>query len=66
MSLDGFESTDKDAFTVSRGRNANLLFAAIDRTAKLLKVEVSGLENLPSGRALLVANHALAGTSSLR
>ena len=58
MSLDGFEPADKEAFAVPHGRNVDLLFAAIDRTAKLLKVEVSGLENLPSGRVLLVANHA--------
>jgi hypothetical protein len=52
MSPAGVEQADKDAFAAPHGRNVDLLFAAIDRTAKLLKVEVSGLENLPSGRVL--------------
>jgi 1-acyl-sn-glycerol-3-phosphate acyltransferase len=34
------------------------LYAAIEGTAKRLKIEVKGIENLPPGRALLVANHA--------
>jgi 1-acyl-sn-glycerol-3-phosphate acyltransferase len=58
MSLDGFETTDKDAVAAPQGRTVDLLFAAIERTAKLFKVDLNGLENLPPGRVLLVANHA--------
>ncbi|MET0592908.1 MAG: lysophospholipid acyltransferase family protein [Polyangiaceae bacterium] len=58
MRLDGFEPGDKDAYDAPRGQTVARLFAAIERTARLLKVEVNGLENLPPGRVLLVANHA--------
>ena len=34
------------------------LLSVLDRAAKLLGVELTGVENLPPGRAVLVTNHA--------
>jgi len=58
MSFDGFVATHKDAFTGYSSPVAATVLGAIDRFGKKLRVEVRGLERLPRGRALLVANHA--------
>jgi 1-acyl-sn-glycerol-3-phosphate acyltransferase len=39
-------------------RNADRLFAIVEWLAKRLHVQVVGIDRLPAGRALLVANHA--------
>jgi 1-acyl-sn-glycerol-3-phosphate acyltransferase len=55
MTLDGFHFTDKDALSSVDGAR---LFALVEWVARRLHVEVTGIENLPEGRAILVANHA--------
>jgi 1-acyl-sn-glycerol-3-phosphate acyltransferase len=58
MSLDGFLVRQKDAF---EGYSSNLAERAgqlVDRVGRKLHVAMEGLERLPPGRALLVANHA--------
>jgi 1-acyl-sn-glycerol-3-phosphate acyltransferase len=58
MSFDGFEATQSDAFTGFDATTATRVFETIDRVARALRLEVVGLEHLPPGPALLVANHA--------
>jgi 1-acyl-sn-glycerol-3-phosphate acyltransferase len=58
MSLDRFDPADKQAFVGYRPQLARRFFAAVNTLARRLKVEVDGLENVPKGRALLVANHS--------
>src|SRR6185295_17511748 len=58
MTIDGFMASDKIAF---RGYSAALcerLFFPLDALGKRLGVHVEGLERLPPGPAVLVANHA--------
>jgi 1-acyl-sn-glycerol-3-phosphate acyltransferase len=57
MTLDGFHSADKDVQVVSK-IDAARLFPIVEWLAHRLHVDVTGIENLPPGRALLVANHA--------
>lgn len=55
MSIDGFRPDQKDTgFSREWTERA---FGYVDRLATALGVEIEGLENLPAGRALLVANH---------
>jgi 1-acyl-sn-glycerol-3-phosphate acyltransferase len=56
--LDGFEPDEKDAIGRASPQIAGRAYAAIDALAQRAKVEVVGVENIPKGRALLVANHA--------
>lgn len=58
MTVDGFDPADAGALVGYRADVAARFFALIDRVAARLSVEVEGVENLPAGRALLVANHA--------
>lgn len=58
MAVDGFEISDSTAFVGYRPEVAEPFFRAIERMAERLHIDVSGLENLPPGRALLVANHS--------
>jgi 1-acyl-sn-glycerol-3-phosphate acyltransferase len=55
MTLDGFHSSDKDSLLKV---DATRLFALVEWVARRLHVEIAGIENLPKGRAILVANHA--------
>jgi 1-acyl-sn-glycerol-3-phosphate acyltransferase len=57
MTIDGFSQEQKDAFTGFSQERAERVFRYIEHVARLLKVEVDGMERLPSGRALLVGNH---------
>jgi 1-acyl-sn-glycerol-3-phosphate acyltransferase len=55
--LDGFRAEHAcPSSTFSFEARANA-YRYIDKLARLLRVEVLGLENLPAGRAILVANH---------
>jgi len=54
--FDGFRHVDKDACTPSA--ESNRLFDVVEWVSRQLRVELIGLENLPAGRAVLVANHA--------
>ncbi|CAN5922221.1 lysophospholipid acyltransferase family protein [soil metagenome] len=58
MSLDGWTPDDKEAFHGYSAWIAAKAASAFNRFGRALHVEVSGLENLPAGPALLVANHA--------
>jgi len=58
MSLDGFRRAHSDAFTGFDAATATRVFATIDRVGRALHFDMVGLEHLPKGPALLVANHA--------
>jgi len=58
MSIDGFRPEHREAFVAYSPRMAGRFNALVTWVARRLGVEVVGLENLPPGRALLVANHA--------
>jgi 1-acyl-sn-glycerol-3-phosphate acyltransferase len=58
MSFDGFASDQKDAFLGYSPAVTTSVASAIDRLGRKLRIEVDGLENIPQGCALLVANHA--------
>lgn len=57
MTIDGFRDIDKQPFVAFSPRVAGGFFALVERLARRLEVEVSGIENLPSGAAVLVGNH---------
>jgi 1-acyl-sn-glycerol-3-phosphate acyltransferase len=57
MSIDGFRPEDPQAFVAYDPDVAGRLYSGIEWIARRLHVEVVGLENIPGGRALLVANH---------
>jgi 1-acyl-sn-glycerol-3-phosphate acyltransferase len=58
MSLDGFRPEHRDAFVAYSPHVAERFNALVSWVSRQLHVEVAGIENLPPGRALLVANHA--------
>jgi 1-acyl-sn-glycerol-3-phosphate acyltransferase len=58
MAVDGLEFSESTAFLGYREEVAIPFFRAVERIAKRLHIDVDGLENLPKGRALLVANHS--------
>ena len=58
MSFDGFATEDKDAFVGYSSRVACAVAKGLDRFGRSIGVEVQGLEHLPGGRAVLVANHS--------
>jgi 1-acyl-sn-glycerol-3-phosphate acyltransferase len=58
MTIDGFSSEEKEAFTGFSEQEADLVYAVIMQLSRLLKVDYDGLDNLPSTRTMLVANHA--------
>lgn len=51
-------SCDGNAMRPLSTGGADHLFAITDWVARRLRITVDGMENIPSGRALLVANHA--------
>lgn len=58
MSIDGFDPHDRDAFAAFSWRTTETVCTFLGAVGRVLGVETSGMENLPKGRALLVANHA--------
>ena len=59
MTLDGFLPSDKNAprfDAMARIDEGRLAF--VSRVAQRIGVDVRGIENIPAGRALLVANHS--------
>lgn len=58
MSFDGFVRREKDAFQGYSAGIASAVSTALDGLGRKIRVDVQGLENLPSGPALLVSNHA--------
>lgn len=58
MAFDGFDGAHKDAFRGYSPAVASSFLDRLDRLGRKLRVDVQGIERLPAGRALLVANHA--------
>lgn len=58
MTLDGFKDEHKQAFNGYSAVVARRFGDAVDSLGRRLDVRIEGLEKIPSGRALLVANHA--------
>ncbi len=58
MALDGFDLAHKDAFAGFSPRSCERLSNLVDRLGDRLHVELHGVERIPKGRAVLVANHA--------
>jgi 1-acyl-sn-glycerol-3-phosphate acyltransferase len=56
--LDGFAGAEKDAFVGFSAEASGRFYALANRLARRWRVEVSGLEHLPPGRGIIVANHA--------
>lgn len=58
MSVDGFRTEHAQAFGGFQPDVAARFHTAVNRVARRLRVQVDGVENVPEGPALLVANHA--------
>jgi len=58
MTLDGFDLADKDALKSGISPGGERLFAVVEWISRRLRIDIKGLDNIPPGRALLVANHA--------
>jgi 1-acyl-sn-glycerol-3-phosphate acyltransferase len=59
MSVDHFEQEDRNAYAAFAPEWAKRFYGAVDWTSRrVLGVKVDGIEQIPAGRALLVANHA--------
>lgn len=58
MAFDGFVAKDKDAFGGYSTTVASKFLEMLDRAGRKLGIEMRGIERLPRGRALLVANHS--------
>jgi 1-acyl-sn-glycerol-3-phosphate acyltransferase len=56
-SVDGFSPADKEAFAGYSPAASARVYESVYALAARLGVDTAGLENLPKGRALLVANH---------
>jgi 1-acyl-sn-glycerol-3-phosphate acyltransferase len=56
-SIDGFQADQRDAFVAFAPAVAHRFYGVVDRVARALHITVSGMENVPKGRVLLVANH---------
>lgn len=58
MTLDGFTRGQAAAFAGYAPERAERFYRALSRLAGRLHIDVAGVEHLPSGGAILVANHA--------
>ncbi len=58
MAYDGFTPGDKDAYEGYSAPIARAFFDVLERLGRRIGVDVRGIDRLPRGRALLVANHA--------
>jgi 1-acyl-sn-glycerol-3-phosphate acyltransferase len=58
VSIDRFDPKDAQPYTGYDERTAKRFWDLAERILDRLNVEVKGIENLPSGRGLLVMNHA--------
>lgn len=57
MTIDGFAEEDREAFSAFSEGAVDHVFGFVDRVAQRLDIRVEGLDRLPEGRALIVANH---------
>lgn len=55
--IDGFNFRETEAFASFRHEVMQRASEALNALAQRLHIEIEGIENLPSGRALVVANH---------
>ncbi len=58
MTIDGFREEQRQALVAFDPNVARRLYAGLAWLSRRLHVEIEGTERIPSGRALLVANHA--------
>jgi 1-acyl-sn-glycerol-3-phosphate acyltransferase len=58
MTIDGFRPEHRQAFVAYSPAIAERFSELVSWGSRRLHVEVAGIENLPRGRALIVANHA--------
>jgi 1-acyl-sn-glycerol-3-phosphate acyltransferase len=58
MAFDGFDVTHKNAFAGFSERAYEELTARVDRLGERVHIDLEGIDRLPKGRAVLVANHA--------
>lgn len=58
MALDGFRSCDKEPFDAFSDETARRFYESVETLARSLKVRIDGLERVPQGKAILVANHS--------
>jgi 1-acyl-sn-glycerol-3-phosphate acyltransferase len=58
MTIDHFDPKDAEAFGGYSAEVSERFYAMLAKLGDAISVELRGLENLPEGRALLVANHA--------
>jgi 1-acyl-sn-glycerol-3-phosphate acyltransferase len=58
MTVDGFEVHDAEAFASFSPAASRRVFAALEGLGRRLDARIEGLEHVPAGRGLLVANHA--------
>ena len=65
MQLDTFDPHDREALVGFRPKIAHEVFEWLAMLGDRLHVRLDGLENLPRGRALLVANHAFGFDAAL-
>jgi 1-acyl-sn-glycerol-3-phosphate acyltransferase len=56
--IDGFKATDADGMHRLPSRASARYYGLIGKLGAALHVRVDGIEHLPAGRALIVANHA--------
>lgn len=56
--IDHFEPSHARPFVAYDRAEADKLFGVLERVAQLLRIEIEGMEHLPEGRGILVANHA--------
>ncbi len=58
MSVDGFDEEAMRALRAFDPVATDRFYRRVDQVARFFDIEVEGLEHVPEGRALLVANHA--------
>jgi len=58
MTIDRFHPDDRNAFVAFRPAATERFYGIINGIAERLHVEVEGIEHIPKGRALFVANHS--------
>jgi 1-acyl-sn-glycerol-3-phosphate acyltransferase len=58
MAIDHFQPSHRDAFSGFEPKTADRFYRGVEWLSDRLRIEVNGIANVPSGRALLVANHS--------
>lgn len=58
VTIDHFHPDHREAFVAFAPKTADRFYGVVDWVAERLHIEVEGIERIPRGRGLLVANHA--------